>query len=120
MAQKPIDAGAELPLTEPSYLILLALAERPMHGYLIMQTINTAFRTGFQMGPGTLYRTLQLQLKADLIHETDEADSNTDDPRRRYYSITKRGRDVARLELQRLRALYRLGNARIGAAYADA
>ena len=119
MAQKPIDAGAELPLTEPSYLILLALAERPMHGYLIMQTINTVFRTGFQMGPGTLYRTLHLQLKGGLIRETDDSGSNSDDPRRRYYSITRRGQEVARQELQRLRALYRLGNARIGATYAE-
>ena len=120
MAQKPIDIGTELPLTEASYLILVALAERPMHGYLIMQTINTVFRTGFQMGPGTLYRTLQFQAKVGLIRETDESGSNGDDARRRYYSITKRGRDVARQELQRLRALYRLGNARIGVAYADA
>src|SRR5260370_42560786 len=101
MAQKPMDAGAELPLTEPSYLILLPLAERPMHGYLIMQTINTAFRTGFHMGPVTLYRTLQLQLTAGLIRETDEADGITIDRRGSYYSITTRGREVARQRLQR-------------------
>src|SRR5260370_38639677 len=100
MAQKPMDAGAELPLTEPSYLILLALAERPMHGYLIMQTINTAFRTGFQRGPGTLYRTLQPQLKAGLTRETDEADGNTDDPRPRYSSIPHRSRDRAAQDIQ--------------------
>jgi DNA-binding PadR family transcriptional regulator len=119
MAHRPTDSGADLPLTEASYLILVALAERPMHGYLIMQTINTEFRTGLQIGPGTLYRTLHLQLKSGLIRETDEAGSNSDDPRRRYYSITKRGQEITRQELQRLRALYRLGNARIGAAYAD-
>lgn len=119
MAQRPTDTGADLPLTEASYLILVALAERPMHGYLIMQTINTVFRTGLQMGPGTLYRTLHLQLRSGLIRETDEVGSNSDDARRRYYSITRRGSEVARLELQRLRALYRLGQARIGAAYAD-
>jgi DNA-binding PadR family transcriptional regulator len=119
MAQRPTETNAELPLSEASYLILVALAERPMHGYLIMQTINTVFRTGFQMGPGTLYRTLHLQLKGGLIRETNDGGSNSDDPRRRYYSITRRGQEVARQELQRLRALYRLGNARIGATYAE-
>ena len=119
MAQRPTEAGSELPLSEASYLILIALAERPMHGYLIMQTINTVFRTGFQMGPGTLYRTLHLQLKGALIRETDDGGSNSDDPRRRYYTITRRGQEVARQELQRLRTLHRLGGTRIGTAYAE-
>ena len=120
MAARQPDSASELPLTEAGFLILLALVEQPMHGYLIMQTINLVFRTGFQMGPGTLYRTLQLQLKAGLIRETEtEADDN-DDPRRRYYAITRRGREVARKELSRLRVLYRLAAVRLGATHADA
>jgi DNA-binding PadR family transcriptional regulator len=119
VAAKPTDLDADLPLTEASFLILLALAEQPMHGYLIMQTINLVFRAGTQMGPGTLYRTLQLQLKNGLIQEV-EGEADSEDPRRRHYSITKRGREVARKELMRLRALWRLGNVRLGASHADA
>jgi DNA-binding PadR family transcriptional regulator len=118
MAARP-DIETELPLTEASFLILLALTEQPMHGYVIMQTINLVFRTGMQMGPGTLYRTLQLQLKSGLIREV-EGEADSEDPRRRYYSITRRGREIARKELARLRALWRLGNVRIGASHADA
>ena len=123
MAARPADIDTELPLTEASFLILLALADQPMHGYLIMQTINLVLRAGnrnvgTQMGPGTLYRTLQLQLRSGLIRELENGDG--DDPRRRYYGITRRGRDVARRELTRLKALCRLGSVRLGASHADA
>jgi len=117
MAAKPVET--ELPLTEANFLILLALAGQPMHGYLIMQTINLVFRTGLQIGPGTLYRTLQQQVNAGTISEIDGAGDERD-ARRRRYAITRRGREVARKELARLRALYRLGSARIGTTHADA
>ena len=118
MAPKPVDE-AELPLTEASFVILLALAEQPMHGYLIMQTINLVFRTGTQMGAGTLYRTLQMQLKSGLIREVD-SDADNEDPRRRYYAITKLGREAARKETMRLRALWRLASVRMGTSQVDA
>lgn len=120
MPPRSAEVETDQPLTEASFLILLALAEQPMHGYLIMQTINLVFRTGFQMGPGTLYRTLQLQLKDGVIREIDGTPDDSDDPRRRYYALTRRGRDVARRELARLRALCRLGSVRLGASHADA
>lgn len=115
MPPKAPDTGTETPLTEASFLILLSLAERPMHGYLIMQTINTVFRTGFKMGPGTLYRTLQMQTKDGLIAEVEVDDDGDDDSRRRYYAITPRGRGIAQKELERLHVLYSLAKVRIGA-----
>lgn len=118
MALKQPEGIFDLPLTEAGFLILLALAEQPLHGYLIMQTINTVFRTGFRIGPGTLYRTLQLQCKAGLIKEV-VGNEDTDDNRRRYYAITPRGRSVSRKELQRLHVLCKLAKVRIGASYAD-
>ncbi len=119
MAPKPPEGMSDLPLTEAGFLILLALTEQPLHGYLIMQTINTVFRTGFRIGPGTLYRTLQLQCKADLIKEVVVGNEETDDNRRRYYAITPRGRSVMQEELQRLQVLCKLAKVRIEASYAD-
>lgn len=119
MATQPAEPGNDLPLTEASFLILLALAERPMHGYLIMQTINTVFRTGFKIGPGTLYRTLQLQTRGGLIREVDSDEPDADDSRRRSYALTPRGRALARQELERLRMLYSLAKVRIGQTHAD-
>jgi DNA-binding PadR family transcriptional regulator len=114
------DEALGQPVTEASFLILLALAERPMHGYLIMQTINAVFRAGFKMGPGTLYRTLQLQMRDGLIRELESDGHATEDARRRLYAITSRGRAVARREMERLRTLHGLARARMGQAQADA
>lgn len=118
MTVQPHDADA--PLTEAGFLILLALAEGPMHGYRIMRTINSVFRTGFRMGPGTLYRTLQLQTKLGLIAEIDDGEPGPDDSRRRSYALTPRGRALARREMERLRTLHALAKARIGLSHADA
>lgn len=118
MTVQPHDSDA--PLTEAGFLILLALAEGPMHGYRIMRTINSAFRTGFRMGPGTLYRTLQLQTKLGLIAEIDDGEPDPDDSRRRSYALTPRGRALARREMERLRTLHALAKARIGMTHADA
>ncbi len=111
--------AAEPQLTEASFLILLSLTERPMHGYLIMQTINTVFRTGLRMGPGTLYRTLQVQTRSGLIKSVDSGEEDADDSRRHLYAITPLGRGVARRELERLRVLYALAKVRIGASNDD-
>ena len=119
MSQKLTEGIPELPLTEAGFLILLALTEQPLHGYLIMQTINTVFRTGFRIGPGTLYRTLQLQSKSGLIKEVMVGNEDADDTRRRYYAITPRGRSVMQRELQRLTVLCKLAKVRIEASYAD-
>jgi DNA-binding PadR family transcriptional regulator len=118
MPSKPNDVSSELPLTEAGFLILLSLTDRPLHGYLIMQTINTVFRTGFRMGPGTLYRTLQLQTKSGLIEEVDgDVAADADDSRRRYYALTPRGRTVVREELDRLQVLCNLASVRLRALH---
>jgi DNA-binding PadR family transcriptional regulator len=95
-----------LPLTQAVYQVLLALADEERHGYAIMQDV--AGRTGgrLEMGPGTLYGTIKRMLRDDLIAETDKRIApDLDDQRRRYYRLTPFGREVARLEAERLQAL---------------
>jgi DNA-binding PadR family transcriptional regulator len=58
------------------------------------------------LGPGTLYRSIQRMLLDGLIEETkDSHESEEDDERRRYYRLTKFGLEVARAEAQRLESL---------------
>jgi DNA-binding PadR family transcriptional regulator len=100
-----IDQQSQSPdaLPEASILILIAIARRPMHGYLIMQTVNTYFASPGRLGPGTLYRTLQRLRLSKLI---EEGDSDGDgDERRVNYRITPAGRTAIRLELKRLKSL---------------
>jgi DNA-binding PadR family transcriptional regulator len=99
-------------LTEPAYIILVALMSRPAHGYRIMQIINDVFRTSSRLGPGTLYRTLQRLEAAGLIDEV-EAIGESEDERRRAYRLTPTGRTAVQEEVRRLDALVRLAKTQL-------
>jgi DNA-binding PadR family transcriptional regulator len=59
-----------------------------------------------RMGPGTLYRSIKGMLDAGLIEESDERpDPSLDDERRRYYRLTRSGRQAAEAEAHRLASL---------------
>ncbi len=97
-----------LPLTPAVYHILLALADEDRHGLGIMQDMDE--RTGGKVlpGPGTLYGTIKRLLEAGLIKQGRSPHGGRDDPRRRYYGLTRLGRRVASLETDRLATLLRI------------
>ncbi|MGE3275959.1 MAG: PadR family transcriptional regulator [Vicinamibacterales bacterium] len=102
-----------LPLPAATFHILLALADEDRHGYAIIQEVAT--RTGGEvtLGAGTLYRSIQRMLEQDLIDEVHTRPApELDDERRRYYRITRFGREVAGAETRRLATLLRLARAR--------
>lgn len=95
-----------LPLPTAVFHILIALADRDRHGYSIMQ--DTSERTGgkVQLSAGTLYSSIRRMLEQGLVEELrDSPDPTSSDERRRYYRISKRGRDVALAEAQRVSEL---------------
>ncbi len=94
-----------LPLSEATYLILLALTE-PKHGYGIMQTVAAADGSGVKLGPGTLYGALTNLLKQGLIERAGESES---DDRRKLYALTRLGRAVVEMECERLESMVRIG-----------
>jgi len=86
--------------------ILVALADRGRHGYSIMQDV--AARTGgkVRLSAGTLYSAIRRMLEQGLIEELrDSPDPASDDERRRYYGLTRLGREVAVAEARRLNDL---------------
>ena len=87
--------------------ILIALADQPRHGYGIM--LDVADRTGgkVKMSPGTLYGSIKQMLEDGLIEEIDERPATGDDERRRYYRLTRDGRDAAQQEMARMTAMLR-------------
>lgn len=103
-----------LPLKPLILEILLSLAERPSHGYAVMKEIEERSEGAFPARPGAFYRLLGRALDVGLVEELDEApvDADGSDPRRRYYTLTERGRHVAGAELERLRDAADLGRAR--------
>lgn len=105
--------GAAPPLTPAMFHILLALADGERHGYGIMREVERASDGAFQLGPGTLYRSIKQMLALGLIEESDERpDPELDDERRRYYRITSVGRRAASVEAQRLARLVSEARAR--------
>ena len=92
-----------LPLSVPVFQILLALADRHLHGYAIIQDIRQ--RTGGEvlLTASTLYAAIKRLLEGGLIEELERRPApEDDDSRRRYYGITPLGLEVARLETARL------------------
>jgi DNA-binding PadR family transcriptional regulator len=97
-----------LPLTPAIFHILLALASGECHGYGIMQQVSDLTDGQTNLGPGTLYRSIQKMVLDELIEEIDLADAKSEEPeRRRVYRMTAFGRQVARAEARRLAILVR-------------
>jgi DNA-binding PadR family transcriptional regulator len=95
-----------LPLHKDTFHILVALADRDRHGYSIMQDVSARTNGQMKLSPSTLYGAVRRLLETGLIEELDERpDPENDDERRRYYRITRFGRQVAVAEARRLERL---------------
>jgi DNA-binding PadR family transcriptional regulator len=94
-----MDADALLPLTPQVFHLLVALAERDLHGYAIMQDVSARTNGKLRLSPGTLYGSIKRLLEQGLIVELEN------DARRRYYRLTPFGRKVAKAEAARLMEL---------------
>jgi DNA-binding PadR family transcriptional regulator len=105
------DPESFLPLNRDTFHILVSLADRDRHGYAVMQDVLERTDGKLRFSPSSLYASIRRLLDQDLIEELDERpDPAHDDERRRYYRLTRLGRDVARAEARRLERL--LGDAR--------
>jgi PadR family transcriptional regulator, regulatory protein PadR len=86
--------------------VLLALSERPLHGYGIMKDVERESAGEVRLEIGSLYRLLERLLEEGLL-EPDAALSDPGD-RRRYFKITRLGRRVLKAEAVRLQGLVNL------------
>jgi PadR family transcriptional regulator, regulatory protein PadR len=71
-------------------LILSVLTDRKMYGYQIMRELEARSEGYFKMTAALLYPALH-QLEADGLVESEWKD-NPGKPRRKYYTITSKGR----------------------------
>src|SRR5262249_31705920 len=97
-----------IPLTPAVFFILFALADGQKHGYAIMRQTTSLSDGKFRMGPGTLYTTIQRLLELFLIEEVSDAGER--DSRRRYYRLTRLGRALLEVEINRLGAVLQLAS----------
>lgn len=89
-----------VPMTETGFYILLCLREE-MHGYSIVQKVETMTNGAVRLSPGTMYGSLSKMEKDGLIRFIREEE------KRKIYHITALGKEVLELEMQRIERLYR-------------
>lgn len=95
----------QVPLTETTYLILLALIE-PLHGYGIMQKVEAMSNNRVKMGPGTLYGGLSSLVDKKMIRRVE---IDIDEDRKKLYELTNYGMDILKNEYLRLKQLVDIG-----------
>jgi DNA-binding PadR family transcriptional regulator len=93
------------PPTPAVFLLLVALSRAPRHGYGLGQEVDRMTDGRVRLGAGTLYRSLQRMRVAGWV---EESGSDSDDERRRVYSLTPAGRAAAHAEARRLAGLVAL------------
>ncbi|MEV4640459.1 helix-turn-helix transcriptional regulator [Actinoplanes sp. NPDC049548] len=104
----------EVPLREPTFLILAALAAAPMHGYGLITEVARLSDGRISLRPGTLYGALDRLVDADLVHVDRE--EVVDGRLRRYYRLAGPGRDLLAAETERMRRNVEAATLRLGAA----
>lgn len=92
------------PLSEAVCQILLAMADRPRHGLGVADEVERRTGGSVVIGAGTLYSAIGRMREDGWIEEV-EPPPGEEDPRRRFYALTSRGRSVLRDEVARLDAL---------------
>jgi DNA-binding PadR family transcriptional regulator len=105
------DTDAFAPLTTPVFQILLSLVDEELHGYAIIQDIAARTNGDVRLTASTLYAAVKRLVDAGWIEEVAARRAN-DDPRRRYYRITRGGRAAARAEARRLDGLAAMARAK--------
>jgi DNA-binding PadR family transcriptional regulator len=83
-------------LSQSEFYILLSLAIKSRHGYEIMRQVEQESRGKVLLGPGTLYGSIKRMLQSKLIEEV-----SGDNPRRKYYTLTEKGRTSFSSEIER-------------------
>jgi DNA-binding PadR family transcriptional regulator len=107
----PKSTGSQRPMATAVFHILIALADQPRHGYGIMLDVADRTSGKVKLSPGTLYGSIKQLLEDGLIEELTSRAVKDADERRRYYRLTREGREAARAEMARMATL--LGHARV-------
>jgi DNA-binding PadR family transcriptional regulator len=103
-----------LPLTEPTFYILLSLAPGRKHGYAILKDVKHLSQERVNLSTSTLYTAVGRLLDQDLIERLDDGD---EDPSpglpRKSYALTALGRRVLEAETVRLQGMVKEARLRL-------
>lgn len=99
-------------LTEAVYYILLSI-QQPLHGYGIMQNIETLSKGRVRLAAGTLYGAISTMLERGWITSIP----GEKDSRKKEYQITPLGKQIVECERERLKELLENGNMIMGVSH---
>ncbi len=95
--------------------VLVALAERDLHGSAIAEDVLERTGGELRLWPATLYRALDELVEAGLAEELRGDDHPTgESQRKRYYRVTTEGRRAVAEEARRLEAMAHEARVRLG------
>ena len=108
------EVAALLPLKPQDFHILFVLLDGERHGYGMVKEIDRQTDGQIRLEAGNLYRSVRRLIKQGLIAESDRRPApESDDERRRYYSVTEFGRQVVTAETDRMRSVVAAAEARL-------
>jgi DNA-binding PadR family transcriptional regulator len=114
--------SSSTPLREPTFFILLSLAEGQKHGYAILKDVESLSQGKIRLSTGTLYEALSRLLEQGLIERVLDGNSGelftaeTGEPSnrpRKAYLLTGAGRCLLQTEMERLQQLVHLAQLRL-------
>ncbi|TWP48521.1 helix-turn-helix transcriptional regulator [Lentzea tibetensis] len=105
-------------MSEQTFLVLTALAEEPLHGYAIVQSVEALSDGRMRLRVGTLYGVLD-RLVADGLAERDREEVHQG-RLRRYYRLTDGGVRTLQAEVARMSANVRAASAVLRARGSEA
>jgi len=103
-----------LPLTEPTFYILLSLAPGRKHGYAILKDVKDLSKERVILSTSTLYTAVGRLLDQDLIERfLDDDDDVGPGLPRKSYALTELGRRVLEAEMVRLQVMVKEARLRL-------
>ncbi len=96
-----------LPLTEPTFFILLSLISGKKHGYAILKDVKDLSNERVSLSTSTLYTAISRLLDQRLIERLPDDLENSTSPGlpRKAYTLTELGRRVFEAETHRMQNL---------------
>jgi len=98
-------------MQEPTFYILTALAERPLHGYGVIRAVEELSAGRIKLRAGTLYAALDRLTEDGLL--TVDREEAVDGRLRRYYRLTGDGGSALKAEAERMRTSAALAESRL-------
>jgi PadR family transcriptional regulator PadR len=105
---KMMNIQTKLPLTEPTFFILLVLASGPQHGYAIMKETAALSDGRIRLSTSTLYEAIKRLLDLGWIERSPAASGIERGRERKAYKLTDLGRRILNAETARLQSLVSL------------